>query len=297
MKPLIINIILLLSFSCHGQGIPPSIAGKFPAGDVNLFIECYGSHSEATFVVHSAFNAFGSEGSWSNVIEGISDKTRICVYDRANSGKSGRAYSPYSYKTSAVRLNKLLKSAGVKPPFIMVGHSFGSYPVRFYNHLFTEDVAGIMLIDPTQYGMWYNKIAKWQPSLEEYSEEQEKDRLLELEVFNNPQDTKYNPFSIDIRNSEYELKDTSDFGDKPFVLLWAKGSHDIGTSPSPGSHPDVWFRMAAMFKQSIENMHTQLSSNTKIVYSQTTEHDIFVHEPETVIVQMQKLLDSVNNGR
>ncbi len=154
-----------------------------------------------------------------------------------------------------------------------------------------------MLIDPTQYGMWYNKIAKWQPSLEEYSAELENERLLELEVFNNPKNTTYNPFGIDIRQTEYELKNTSNFGDLPFVIVWAKGSHDIGKTPSVGSHPDVWFRMAAMFEKSIENMHTQLSSNTKVVYAKTSEHNIFVHEPATVVIELQKLLDSVKNRR
>ena len=41
----------------------------------------------------------------------------------------------------------LLIKAGISPPYILVGNSFGSYNVRLYAHQFPEKVVGIILTD------------------------------------------------------------------------------------------------------------------------------------------------------
>jgi triacylglycerol esterase/lipase EstA (alpha/beta hydrolase family) len=37
-------------------------------------------------------------------------------------------------------LHKLLHSAGVPPPYILVGHSMAAYDIRLYISLFKDDV-------------------------------------------------------------------------------------------------------------------------------------------------------------
>lgn len=44
-------------------------------------------------------------------------------------------------------LNTLLVEAGIEPPYILIGNSFGSYNVRLYAHMFPEKVVGIVLTD------------------------------------------------------------------------------------------------------------------------------------------------------
>ncbi|MGS0683526.1 alpha/beta fold hydrolase [Shewanella sp. 125m-7] len=288
-----LSIIYLTTSVATAKESTPELSGKFSAGDLSLHIECYGSPTAISIVVNSGYNGYGSQGKWNQVINDVKSKHRICVYDRAGMGKSDRITEPYNYKNSAVRLKKLLTNAGVKPPYIMVGHSKGSYPVRFYNGLFPDEVKGILLVDPSQYGQDYNMVAKWKPDLEDYSESINEQRLLELEVFNNPKNTTYNPFMIDLKENELELKKTSKFGSVPFVLLWAKDGHSIGSKPSKDWHPDVWFRMAAMYKLAIENMHTGMSTDTTIVYSKTSEHDIFFVEPQAVVKQIELLSSKV----
>ena len=288
-----LSIIYLTCSVVTAKESTPELNGKFNAGDLNLHIECYGSPTAISIVVNSGYNGYGSQGKWNQVINNVKTKHRICVYDRAGMGKSDNTTEPYSYKKSANRLKKLLNNAGVKPPYIMVGHSKGSYPVRFYNDLFPDDIKGILLVDPSQYGQDYNMVAKWKPDLEDYSESINEQRLLELEVFNNPKNTTYNPFMIDLKENELELKKTSTFGSVPFVLLWAKDGHSIGNKPLKDWHPDVWFRMAAMYKLAIENMHTGMSTDTTIAYSKTSEHDIFFVEPQAVVKQLELLSSKV----
>jgi pimeloyl-ACP methyl ester carboxylesterase len=44
-------------------------------------------------------------------------------------------------------LHKLLDKAGVKPPLVLVGHSYGGWLVRLYASTYPADVAGMVLVE------------------------------------------------------------------------------------------------------------------------------------------------------
>jgi pimeloyl-ACP methyl ester carboxylesterase len=277
------------AFSVVAGEVEPLIVGRFDGGDTKLYLECYGSKSP-TIVVHSSFNGYGSQRHWDDVIKVISQENRICLYDRAHMGKSDKLTKANNVNDASRRLHILLRSAGVRPPFIMAGHSYGAYSVKAYNHLYSEDVVGILLIDPSQYGWWTDKINKWQPEIETYEGNWEVERLEDLSYFQNP---KKNIAFYDLKVNEEIVKRASDFGDKPYVLLWAKeGIWDPNTSDFIDDLPAVWQRSKDSYLAAIEKMHTH-SSNTKIVFSKTSEHDIHYYEPETVIQQLRYLLNQV----
>jgi len=47
----------------------------------------------------------------------------------------------------AEELHALLRSAGVAPPYVLVGHSMGGFNVRLYASLYRREVAGMVLVD------------------------------------------------------------------------------------------------------------------------------------------------------
>jgi pimeloyl-ACP methyl ester carboxylesterase len=47
----------------------------------------------------------------------------------------------------ARELHTLVQNAGEKPPYVLVGHSFGAANVRVYNGLYPNDVVGMVLAD------------------------------------------------------------------------------------------------------------------------------------------------------
>lgn len=89
-------------------------------------------NGKTTVVLESGL---GSDSSnWKKVQPEIARFTRVVAYDRAGYGKSEPGPKPRSAKQVATELHSALKAAGIKPPYILVGHSLGgpSHPLIRY---------------------------------------------------------------------------------------------------------------------------------------------------------------------
>lgn len=93
-------------------------------------------------------NGLGS-GGWALTQYKIAKTTRICSYDRAGMGFSDEGKTPRDALAIAADLRALVLSAGLRGPYVLVGHSIGSYFVRLYADLHPKEVAGMVLIDPS----------------------------------------------------------------------------------------------------------------------------------------------------
>jgi len=48
----------------------------------------------------------------------------------------------------------MLRAAGIKPPYILVGHSFGGLVMRRFALMYPEEITGIVLVDPMRPEEW-----------------------------------------------------------------------------------------------------------------------------------------------
>jgi len=113
-------------------------------GGRKMHIYCTGEGSP-TVILESGLG--DSYVSWRQVQPEIAKFARVCSYDRAGLGYSDPVSEPRASKVIAQELQQLLHAAGVKPPYILVGHSMGGYDVRLYASLYPTDVAGMVLVD------------------------------------------------------------------------------------------------------------------------------------------------------
>ena len=92
--------------------------------------------------------------NWRGVQEAIAESARTVAYDRCGLGWSSRCRTARIPGNIAVELPQTFHRAGLKPPFILVGHSFGGLVMRRYALLYPDEVAGVVLIDPMRCNQW-----------------------------------------------------------------------------------------------------------------------------------------------
>ncbi|WP_227789435.1 MULTISPECIES: alpha/beta hydrolase [unclassified Nodularia (in: cyanobacteria)] len=114
----------------------------FDIGGYSLHLYVAGKGSPTIVLDHSLG---GIEGYL--LIEELAQLTQVCIYDRAGYGWSDHSPHPRTSNQIVMELDKLLTQAGIEPPYILIGNSFGSYNVRLYAHRFPEKVLGIILTD------------------------------------------------------------------------------------------------------------------------------------------------------
>ena len=68
--------------------------------------------------------------NWSHIQEKVSRFATTVSYDRSGLGWSSPCRTARTPGNIAVELHELLKGAGIKPPYILVGHSFGGLVMR-----------------------------------------------------------------------------------------------------------------------------------------------------------------------
>ncbi|MDZ8055877.1 MAG: alpha/beta fold hydrolase [Aulosira sp. ZfuVER01] len=140
--------MILLATTCY-QAIACSIENRHPppgrlidVGGYSLHLLTAGESGPTVIIEHSLG---GIEGYL--LLPEIAKLTRVCIYDRAGYGWSDQSPYPRTSQQIVTELDYLLTKAGIEPPYILVGNSFGSYNVRLYAQQFPEKVIGMVLTD------------------------------------------------------------------------------------------------------------------------------------------------------
>jgi pimeloyl-ACP methyl ester carboxylesterase len=84
---------------------------------------------------------------WTIVQPEVAKWTRACSYDRAGAGFSEAGRMPRTSARIADELRSALHNAGVRGPYILVGHAFGGDNVRTFAARYMPEVAGLVLVE------------------------------------------------------------------------------------------------------------------------------------------------------
>ena len=132
----------LLLPACHAASADP--AKLVSVGPYRLFLDCTGNAPGPTVVLLASL---GSD-TWNKVQPAVAPFARVCRYDRMGIGDSDRIVPPQQTINDIVTdLHTLLANAGLKPPFVLVGHSIAGIYARKYTTLYPAEVAGLVFVD------------------------------------------------------------------------------------------------------------------------------------------------------
>ncbi|HTY82987.1 MAG TPA: alpha/beta hydrolase [Silvibacterium sp.] len=106
----------------------------------------------ATVVFESGIAA--TNLNWAHIQEKVSRFATTASYDRSGLGWSSPCRTPRTPGNIAAELHELLNRAGIKPPYILVGHSFGGLVMRRFALTYPEEVTSMILVDPMRCEEW-----------------------------------------------------------------------------------------------------------------------------------------------
>jgi Predicted hydrolases or acyltransferases (alpha/beta hydrolase superfamily) len=154
LRPLALSTLMLAAASISAQGQSESTPPPLPPpgqlidlGGWRLHLNCTGTAKTGQPAVILEAGSGDFSVDWSLVQPGVARFARVCSYDRAGSGWSDLGPRPRTLHQKVWELHTLLEKGGMKPPYMLVGHSYGGWIVRQYASTYPDEVAGMALVE------------------------------------------------------------------------------------------------------------------------------------------------------
>jgi pimeloyl-ACP methyl ester carboxylesterase len=217
--------------------------------------------SDLTIIMDAGYGDDSS--TWENLLPNLKIKTSVFMYDRAGLGKSESTPSPRTSLHMIKELKDVLDKAGLKPPYLLVGHSFGGVNMSLFACTYPSDVYGLILIDSTP-ADYQKRFLPLMPS--EFQQAYKKQFTLE---------GTYDEFAASLaqlEESKYKLT-------IPVAILSA-GNKTHYTEETQEIWHDLQREMAA------------ISTRSKFMIAANSSHYIHQDEPEFVINTILEMIKS-----
>jgi pimeloyl-ACP methyl ester carboxylesterase len=91
----------------------------------------------------------GALEGWHRLFPEIEALGTVVTYDRPGVGGSGRPREAQLGTTVVLQLRALLREIGAKPPFLLVGHSFGGLHANLFARLYPSETCGVLFLEAT----------------------------------------------------------------------------------------------------------------------------------------------------
>jgi pimeloyl-ACP methyl ester carboxylesterase len=156
-----LGVVLGLTVAAHLHVHGQSSAGYPPPGRLidigarKLHLHCSGTGSP-TVILMAGGGAFSID--WALVQPKVAERTRVCSYDRAGLAWSDSGPADETVEQTITDLHTLLRAAGEKGPYLLVGASIGGIYIRAYQRAFPDEVAGLIFTNSSnRIGMMVTK--------------------------------------------------------------------------------------------------------------------------------------------
>jgi pimeloyl-ACP methyl ester carboxylesterase len=312
---LLIALVFNLTTWVAGTLVKDDLLEKYQApgqlidvGEFKMHINCTGVGSPAVILV-SGLDDFSI--TWSLIQPEIAKTTRVCSYDRAGVGWSEESPNSRTSENLVKELHTLLMNANVEGPYVMVGHSFGGALIQLYIYNYPDEVVGFVLVDAAPVNLFV-RIPSWRNIIRRkigifraletmssfgllaLSPENISNRDFPEEASSQFQAissaTDYYKITIaenkmlETNLAEIKAMHITSFGDLPLIVL-SRGTRDmmLGLPEAEnGQAHQAWNEMQSEL--------LELSSNSRQLVAEKSEHFIQLQQPQLVIDAIFQIL-------
>ncbi len=245
------------------QARPPSdsFEGLVDVGGHSLYVKCIG-RGGPTVILDAALG--NTSATWAQIQPEVARFTTVCSYDRAGLGRSERGPVPRTSQTAVDELQALLTTAGIRGPYVLVGHSLGGYHVQLFAR---QDggrrVTGVVLVDATP--------IDWPQVLDRFG-------------IPTPGPTQ-NPEDVDIRASGSEVQAAPAFPNVPLSVLL----RGVWAPPPPDELKRAW--------EERQLAQSRLSCRGELVVAEGAGHFIQRDRPDVVIAAIERVVEAAGRNR
>jgi pimeloyl-ACP methyl ester carboxylesterase len=241
-----------LYYLCRGRGSPTVIAEGGPG-----------------FSFSQVF-ARAKPNGWQIVFLKVIERTRMCVYDRANVGLSDKARIPRTVLDAVKDLHALIHQAKIESPLLLVGQSAGGLNVRLYANRYPHEVAGMVLIDsshPDQNIQFKAALPPESPG-----------EWWELAGLRNGPPVSFSSEGLDLPASDAQVRAAVSLGDLPLIVL----THDPRWPGDPGTPVELQPILEGVWQPLQRDLLT-LSKNSRQIVAAGAGHAIQFYNPQLVV--------------
>ena len=282
---------------------------KYPPIGRMIDVGCYKLHMIDEGQNHNGPTVIVETGSgetslgWRSVQQEIAKFTRVITYDRAGYGSSDASPLARTSENIIKELHTMLRNANISGPYVLVGHSFGGLNMQLFANTYSNEVAGVVLVDSlnekdfqktsvTLYENSMNYVMKSKKIMESYFGIK---RLMsdlgihKIKAMRLP--TKFAVSDINERShfvddAEQLRQVDQSLADKPLIVISAG-------KPWPGEENadlnSVWPKLQA-------DLVTK-SSHGKQMIAEHSGHRINVEQPEIIIEAVREMIDELHNAK
>lgn len=280
------------------SGAPPPPGSLIDIGGYKLHLLSSGEGSP-TVILEAGLGAFSV--NWGLVQPQVARFARVCSYDRASYAWSDPGPEPRGLRTSVSELHRLLDQARVKPPYVLVGQSWGGRIVRLFAHTYPEEVAGMVLIDTFSEGTGEVPAEALELDLRE---EEEKEPAVNLPAtLRSAHDwaaaRKRQPDITDVNEDPDALiratvaNGKAPLGDRPLIVISAGRLSYSAEDRKAGR--SLQEKLRAHVKS--EAFLASLSRNSRFLIARRSFHEVHLYEPDLVTDAIRQVVDAVRSGK
>lgn len=256
--------------------------------------------------------------SWRDIPENLSSFATVVSYDRAGYAWSEEATTPRTGENIVRELHVALKNTDIQPPYILVGHSLGGMYSRLYAQTYSDEVAGLVLVDarPENDARRTNEIyAKERPKVNPTPlisillERSGAFRLFPNFILTGRVEHQDRKSFVNIVASPKYFRSVAEEGDLASTTENAIRGQHLGNLPvrviARGIQQNLTqFGISKRGNKQIEQSWQigqremlKISTNSKFIVAKKSDHMIIHDQPELVIQVIRELISNINHQR